>query len=543
MGVTVKIGNKRVQTSSYRVSESSMPLAGGDSSGGVGTIEVEAKTLLYSPSGMNLEEPISLVDTARGSTLGTIREVSDSRSSATGFSVTANNRLGEFNIEAQVLPYNGTLEAAFRYYCSLANIDTGILVDPSLASRPVAFPGWSGNLWSNMKQMAVAIGADLNLISGNVVLRPVRAFEAVRRREVDISAKASGLDLARKQEVIWYSTSYVARGLIYPAGGFRTDITPLSVKAGETQEYTLDASRDVSASIFSVEQPIAVASVAPDYQAASVYTAIGDDNIVIQPAQWRDYGGRVSVRVGDDTRSLVVSITGPTGLRQANGNPMQTFRLALSADSSNSTYQTLRIVGRHISIKENSLILPTGVPDFKTGQEFAPTIDNQFLTSLEAAYSAGTRGARRYSGRRLSISGSVSALNKRGQRGTANYPPYSYVQGLWGNRTYGNVPPRTATPRPTYGTIQQQFYDSVQDTFDNQIYGNAPGARIWDSGSSRWYRIRQATTEWNDLSIEADDDLTNGDIQTAYSGLTYGAVETSKYSGLTYSKANLKGIA
>lgn len=543
MGVSITVGGRRVQSASYRVSESSMPLAGGDSSGAVGSIEATVAQLPMLPSPMNLEEPISLIDTARGSTLGTIREVSLSESDAAPYSLTANNRLGEFNIEAQVLPFTGTLENAFRYYCSIANIDTGIVIDAALASRSVNFPGWSGNLWNHMKMMATAISADLNLISGNVVLRPVRVFEAVRNREVEISSQASGLDLARRQEVIWYATTYVPNGLIYPAGGYRSDITPLSVSAGETQEYVLDSSRDVSSSIFSIQQPTPQLSVAPDYQATSVYTVIGDDNIVIPPQQWLDYGGRVTVAIGEDTRSLVVTLTGASGLFQANGEPMQNFRLALSSDSSSGTYQTLRIVGQHISIQQNSIILPTGVPDFKTGQDFAPTIDNPFLNTLDIAYSAGVRGARRYAGRRLTISGEVSALNRRGQTGTANYPPYSYAQSLWSGRTYGNVPPQTTVPRPTYGQIQEQFYASVQDTFDNQIYGNAPGARMWDPDTSRWYRIRNATTEWNSLSIDADDDLTNGDIQGAYASMTYGQVQAMKYNGLTYHKSNLRGIA
>lgn len=542
MGVSLTVGGKRVHAVSYSVNESSTPLAGGDSSGGVGTIEAQLTDLPMHPAGMNLDESISLIDTARGITAGTVREVGNSHTDGARYSVTANTRLGEFTIETQVSPFAGTLDGAFRYYCSLANIDQNITVDSALASRSVSFPGWYGNLWQHMKMMATAVQADLNLISGNVVLRPVRRFEAIRNREIDIVAGASGIDLARKQEVIWYKNTYVPRGLIYPSGGYRSDITPLNVAAGETQEYTLDTSRDVNSSIFSIEQPVAQLSVGPNDYANSVYTVIGDDNIVIPPAQWAAFGGRVSARIAEDTRAIIVTLTGATGLFTATGDAMRTFRLALSSDTSEGTYQTLRIVGQHIAIQQNSLILPTGVPDFRTGQEFAPTIDNPFLNKLEDAYSAGVRGARRYAGRRLTVSGGVSALNKRGQTGTANYPPYSYAQGLWGNRTYGTVPPMTA-PRPTYAAVQAEFYATVQDGFDNQIFGNGPGARYWDPQSSRWYRVREATVEWNSLSINADDDLTNGDIQSSYSGLTYAGVQSMKYAGLTYHKSNLKGIA
>lgn len=541
MGVIARVAGRRIHTTQYTVNESSTPLAGGDSSGAIGTIDIETPRLPFSPIGLNAEEEISLVDTRLGSTLGRIREVGHSRTDASGFSIMASNRLGEFNIETQAQPFTGTLENAFRYYCSIANIDTGILVDPALASRPVNFPGWNGNLWNHMKMMATGISADLNLISDNVVLRPVRLFDAVRNRDIDSQASISSTDLALKQEVIWYPTKYVASGLIYPAGGWRDDITPLSVTAGETVDIVLDESKDVFSSIFSIDQPVPQIFVSREESSSSVYSVVGDDGLPIPPAQWADYGGRLSVSIGPDTRSLVVSITGPTGLFQANGQPMKTFRIGISSgESASDTYSTLRIVGRHLDTRPESLILPTGVPDFRTGQEFAPTIDNPFLNTLESAFSAGVRGARRYAGRRMTISASVSSLNRRGDKGTANYPPYSYVQALWGSLTYSGV--KTLNLGKTYGDVQAEFYAAVQDNFDNQVFGNAPGARYWDQPTGRFYRVRNATTTWAGMEIEGDDDLTNGDVQAFFQGQTYAQVQ-SHYAGQSYYKVNVRGLA
>lgn len=541
MGVELRIAGRRVHSSSYRVNESSTPLAGGDSSGAVGTIEAEISKLPFAPIGLNVEEPLSIIDTRLGSTVGTIREVSHSRTQSAGYSIMASNRLGEFNIEAQVQPFTGRLEDAFRYYCSLANITTGIVVDSALANRQVNFLGWNGNLWNHMKMMATAISADLNLISNNVVLRPVRLFDAIRNREIDSAATISSTDLARKQEVVWYPSTYVNRGLVYPSGGWRSDINPLSVNAGETTEVTLDTSKDVFASIFSIEQPVAQSFVSQYHDTSSVYSVVGDDGLPIPPAQWQDYGGRLSVAISPDTQSLVVTLTGATGLFQANGEAMKTFRIGIaSGTSSSDTYSTLRIVGRYISTRSQSIILPTGVPDFRTGQEFAPTIDNPFLNTLESAYSAGIRGARRYAGRRMSITASVSAINRRGQTGTANYPPYSYAQGLWGGLTYAAV--KTINATKDYAQVKADFYAGVQDSFDNQVFGNAPGARFWDQATGRYYRVRSANTSWNEMQIEGDDDLTNGDVQKAFQGLTYAQVKT-RFSGQTYYKANVRGLA
>ena len=140
----------------------------------------------------------------------------------------------------------------------------------------------------------------------------------------------------------------------------------------------------------------------------------------------------------------------------------------------------------------------------------------------------------------MSISASVSRLNRRGQTGTANYPPYSYAQGLWGALTYAGVQALNA-PK-SYATIRAEFYAAVQDSFDNQVFGNAPGARFWDQSTGRYYRVRSATTSWSDMNIEADDDLTNGDVQNAFQGMTYAQVGT-RFTGQTYYKANVRGLA
>lgn len=134
MGVLVKIDGKIVQGSTYRITESSMPLAGGDSSGAVGTISLNMREQDGSP--LMLEKSIEFVDTNRGSTVGTVREVQEARAAEMPWNITADTRLGDFNIEVQAQPFSGRLEAGFRYYCALANIDSGIIVDPLIADGP-----------------------------------------------------------------------------------------------------------------------------------------------------------------------------------------------------------------------------------------------------------------------------------------------------------------------------------------------------------------------------------------------------------------------
>lgn len=533
MGVLVKIDGKIVEGGSYRISEASMPLAGGDSSGAVGTINIDMREKDGSP--VQLEKTIEFIDTSRGSTVGTVRTLDHNRGAAFPWKVVADTRLGDFNIEVQAQPFTGTLENGFRYYCSLANIDSGIIVDPSFASRPVNFIGWNGNLWSHMKMLAIGVGADLNVISSNVVLRPVRAFTALARRDIDSNVSYDGRQLALKQEVVWYETEHVQNGLVYPPGGWNRDVRILSVNAGDTTEITLDT----DSSITSIAQPVCLAVVPPEHDSSSVYTVVGDDNIVIQPAQWADYGGKLSVAISPDTRKLIVTMTGASGLHQINGSPMKTFRIALTAGTSESTYSTLRIVGDSIRLNQSSIAIPTGVEAWRTGQEFAPTIDNPFLNTLSEAYSAGTRGARRHSGKNVSMSATVTAVNKRGERGTANYPPYDKFQELVQGQTYAQLD--AAEAGNTYDGLQADLFELVQDDFDNQVFGNINGARMYDKSSGRWFRVREATTQWGDMAVQSDDDITWDDMQDRFSDMTYDQFD-AHYSGLSYLEADLMGI-
>lgn len=533
MGVLVKIDGKIVQGSTYRITESSMPLAGGDSSGAVGTISLNMREQDGSP--LMLEKSIEFVDTNRGSTVGTVREVQEARAAEMPWNITADTRLGDFNIEVQAQPFSGRLEAGFRYYCALANIDSGIIVDPLIADRPVNFIGWNGNLWAHMKMMATGLGADLNVVSNNVVLRPVRLFTALSNREVDAQVSYTGKQLALKQEVVWYGTEHKPNGLIYPPGGWTREVRILSVNAGETVETVVDT----DSSITSIQQPVCLAVVPPEHASSSVYTVVGDDNIVIQPAQWAAYGGSLSVTISEDTRQLIVKIVGASGIYQINGNPMKTYRIALTAGTSDSTYSTLRIVGDSVALNKASITIPTGVEPWRTGQEFAPTIDNPFLNNLDDAYSAGTRGASRHSGKVVTMSANVTAVNRRGERGTANYPPYSQVQAMWDAETYGSV--KAINAGKTYGDMKEELYESVQDDFDNQVFGNVNGARMHDYKSGRWYRVRDATTEWGQMSVECDSDITFGDVKDGFIGMSYGQVKTH-FSGKTYFEANLVGL-
>lgn len=553
MGVKAIVGGRNYECIGYSVQEESTPLDAGDSTGAVGTITLTLALpdpalvstdpfWLYGPE-YAVGESVRLSDTRKGFTLGTITACSRDDSSAE-VTLVCSSRLGElnvFNVNAQ--PFVGTLQGAFEYYLGLANISADLLVDDSIASRSVVFPGFTGDLWFRLKQMAVAQDCDLSLVSGVILLRPVRARIAERGRDISRSSDVGQGSLAQTVEVYWYDSQAITNGLVYPAGGWTPEVEVLNVNAGETAEYQLE----LSASLSAIDAPEMLTFVEQEHSSSSVYTVVADDGLPVGPALWEDNGGSVTVTLNPDTTTLTVSLTGATGIPVATGGYSKSFSLALASDTSGSRYSTLRIVGTGVSYVRNLKTFRTGVPASRTATVVGETIDNPFLTDLATVNRAGVHAAKRWTGLVPTLSGSVSAINRRGDSGVASYPSYESVMDALdaelGAPTYGDVKTWLTVTQglATYGDVRTYWFGTVQDDFANQVFGNVAGARVWDKTRRRWYRIRSASLTPGGISFDsADDDLLYSDMVDAYSGMTYGDVISLK-PNMNYQQVYLAG--
>lgn len=545
MGFKVEIGGVSYEMESFNVSEASTPLSSDDSRGEVGTISLSLKrpdpfltsasnNLFAKGAHLLLGESVRLTDSKKGFTLGTVKTISDN--SGALVNVTAESRIGLLNVyDIQAQPFIGRLDDLFDYYMSLAGITTDVFIDPSIAATSVVFPGWFGELWFNLKRLAASIGAEISLVSGIILLRPVRTREAIRGRDVSRSFNAGGGQLAQSVEVVRYDNQQITNQLVYPIGGWNEEVAVINVNAGEYVEQVLE----LSASVSSIQQPVMQTFVAKDYSASSVFTVVGDDGLPIPVAQWNDNGGSLSVAINDDTISLTVKIQAPTNITNQDGDPISVYSISLSSDDSAGRYSTLRIVGSGVAFNKTTFTFPTGLTAQQTATKVGVTIDNPFLSSLQEVYNAGTKAAKRYTGSDLNISGDVISVNRLGDSGSATYPTYSFVQTQHVGKTYAQV--QTTYSGQLYSDIQSDLFDLVQNDFENQVFGNVAGARVWDSTSKRYYRIREATLNPGTISFSAEDDLLYSDMQTFHTGSTYANLQT-KYSGRTYFKVNLMGM-
>lgn len=532
MGVRVTIAGKIYEAENYSVEEDSTPTSSDDSTGSVGTISfdfvgIENPLLLQG-------EEVYLADSRKGSTLGFVSSINETDNGRV--SIQCQSRLGRLNIfGVQAQPYVGTLGGAFRYYAELAGQIADVLVDEAIEHDPVSFPGWHGELWYNLKQLASSQGCEVALVSGVILLRPLRTRYAVDHRNVARNRSYGGGTLAKAVEVVCYNNTPITNQLVYPPEGWTPETEVITVGAGEEIERTLE----LSASISSFQAPVMQTFVAQNYNASSVYTIVGDDGLPIQPTQWADYGGRLEISIGEDTTSLDIKFRGAEGIISAKGEPISTFSLALGADFTGNRYSTLRIVGTGVRFRKETIRVRTLVPDQLTGTEVGITIDNPFISNLDQAYQAGVRAAKVYAGEGISIGGEVTSINRLGDSGSVAYPAYSYDQSQHAGRTYAQV--ATANAGKRYSQIQDTYFELVRNQFDNQLFGNVGGVRVWDRKTLRWYRVRRGGITPATISFDAEDDLVYGDLQGLYNGSSYDDV-SSYFVGDSYTIRDRRGM-
>lgn len=548
-----------LQASNFTVEEAATPLTAGDSSGQVGTFSLvfpvpdpSLNTTRATPwrllrtigESVFIGTEVRIEDPRKGFTLGKVTGSTLSQDGGT-LSLTGPSRLGSLNVFGiQAQPYVGTLSGAFTYYLSLANISTDFFIDPAIASRPVVFPGWTGELWYYLKLMTSAIDCDISLVSGVILLREIRKRVATSGRNINRSLTTGGGTLAQAVEIYQYNNQPITDSLVYPPRGWTPEVDVLNVNAGEEQEYTLE----LSSSLVSIQDPVMQTFVAEDYSTSSVYTIVADDGLPVDPDMWSLNGGSLSVEISPDTSHLIVKLRGATGIPTTSGVAATNFSVALGSDTTGNRYSTLRIVGTGVRFEKSKITLRTGVTASQTATEVGVTIDNPFISTADDAYRAGTRAAKEFTGTSMSLSGTVTAINRRGDSGQATYPTYAQIQSalvtaLGGAPTYAQVQNYyTVTLGLTsYQAVQDYWFNYFRNDDVNQVFGNVQGARIYDSRSRKWYRIRQGTLRPEDIGIgSADDDLTHGDIQGTYSGKTYGQVQTI-LSGLSYRQVEMAG--
>lgn len=348
------------------------------------------------------------------------------------------------------------------------------LVTHDLDSRLFTVPAWNKMVWSGLRQWLSANELDLLWIDGELHLMPMRTRAIYLQ---DLSAEYGlSLDadsLAKRVDVNIYHRTSFSRGLVYPVKDSlypdaeqtfgEPGFTTISVEAGQTVETTLQLGAEVE----SIRQPVMVTAiptadgqpnVTPAAYPNGIYMIVGNDNKRIMPAQWRDMGGGLSVKLNDDHRSVTVTLSG------MNYSELSPYRIAESDDKND--YCGLFLMadnGQYVDIE--TMRFSTGVG---AKSDDVVSIDNPSITDATQAIRAAQAAADKATGHALTLTWSGP----------------DPVRSSWGDRV-------------------------------RQAFGRIPGVRFLLRG--HWWRADSASFGDNGVvSVSADRDTSLADLQVRY---------------------------
>ena len=501
--------------SEYSSTEDATTIDPSNYNGGFGQLTVSA--LAAQDSKMAQGKILRLSDSSNGKTTGIVRQVAATDKSVT---FTGDSVLGLFNTFHTVGPQIGTLEQAINAYCDVVGISNIVEVNGEyreavnfpwapLKDLPVKYPGFVGNVWDNIKRIMAAEQIEMALVYDKIVVRPLRTLQANLDRSVSISENVNTQSTAKSVEVYYYPTEVITQGEVFPVQG--EDPSILQVDVGETREFTLN----LTASLTSVNQPVAMYTVEnrPYNYTSGVYAVAGNDGLPIPPDQWLAQGGQLSVRIGDDSSTLIVTVTGASNVALAP------YRIAMSSGASNF-YNSLHITGQGTRYTEEMITLTTGATSATTGEEVGATISNPFIQTLAQAYTAGMRASGTYAGPVYSVSGTALNINRAGGNRDEIRATFEDYNRWWGSTHPGETQFanfNAAWNGQTFAQFNAFWDERMANLFTNQAFGNAVGARVRTDDA--FFRIDTATITPRDINFSASLDTliddynnVNGDI-------------------------------
>lgn len=251
------------------------------------------------------------------------------------------------------------------------------------------------------------------------------------------------------------------KALLYPPMGFDLTQPPeaFTVNANEVARFQIELG--VSAKTVVQPQPIkriADVMLVPD---SSVYVITGQDTLPVSPKAWRQYGGRITVKINPDTVTATVTIRG------ASLPFLSPFTIGW--DDGGTTFGGLFLVGTGVGIWKRTISIDTGLTGDDVADDTSAAIDNPFMQSREQAWDAAH-----------------GALVRR----------------------LGNF------QRATLSLTGVDGIDGVDAQRPESALGRLAGARVWFDGG--YYRVRSASISATGIEATCEQDTTFGDHAAAF---------------------------
>jgi hypothetical protein len=477
----------------YSYTEGSTPLVPGDESGAIGDMSIDvvdcnnSSILLY-------KDEFFLQDRLHGSVVGNIENVTLNNDQVT---MGGRSLLALLNVERTAQPQTGSIEDILDYLFSLVGITGSIVYDESLPATIINSPGYQGDLWVFVKQLASANDFEVTVIRNFIVVRPVRQRVIDASNLIDQNIQIQDIELAREFDVAYYNYSTETDFLVFPKGGWTPDVPVYQVEANETVEFEVD----LEFFLTSVQQPTVQDLVTKEYDIASVYSVSGNDNLPVPAAQWTSFGGDMSFEILGSGNRLKITITGP--------DFPELSPYSISVSDGSTSYSTLRVVGTGLNFHRELYTEKTGLTAVDTPNEKGTEIDNPAIDTLEDAKKYALFGRRLYALPRQTFSTSSRTFPRlEGSVPFFFYPTFAdFNSSVNAEYSFNNF-------NSDYSGITfDQFTTDVLNTVP-QGFGEVSGSRV--KLADAFYRVRNVTITPDVISIDAEYDTLFSDLISVF---------------------------
>ena len=480
----------------YSYTEGSTPLVPGDESGAIGDMSIDvvdcnnSSILLY-------KDEFFLQDRLHGSVVGNIENVTLNIDQVT---MGGRSLLAQLNVERIAEPRSGTIEQVLDYIFGLVGITGSIVYDESLPATVIRTPGYEGDLWVFVKQLASANDFEVTVIRNFIVVRPVRQRVIDASNLIDQNIQIQDIELAREFDVAYYNYSVETDFLVFPKGGWTPDVPVYQVEANETVEFEVD----LEFFLTSIVQPAVQDNVDKEYAGpSSVYSASGNDGLPVSANFWNDFGGDMSFEILGTGNRIKIIITGP--------DFPELSPYSISVNDGSTSYSTLRVVGTGMNFHRELYTEKTGLTPSDTPNEKGTEIDNPAIDTLQDAKEYALFGRRLYALPKQTFSTSSRTFPRlEGSVPFFFYPTFAdFNSSVNAEYSFNNF-------NSDYSGITfDQFTTQVLNTVP-QGFGEVSGSRV--KLADAFYRVRNVTITPDAISIDTEYDTLFSDLISVFRG-------------------------
>lgn len=513
----------------YSVQEEAMPLSPAQTS--TGAMQITANKVFRPETTKELRKPLVIEDDERGIVRGTVKTISVTDSQAT---LTADSDIMGLNKWVTLRSFYGPLNEWINVLMRAADFSMDVSIDESIKNLSIKAPGFRGNSWDRLRQLASLYRFDVSQVSNKLRIRPMRSIEAYRNWESTNSYTIDASNPVEQVRVYWYPIDYGWHKKVFLEGLDDQDSSVITVEADAVVQQTFTA----RASLLEVNNPIAV-----DWYnrywggdgTVGSYTITGNDGLPIPAKMWKDMGGQVTCRVLDDPTQVEVTVVG------CSANWLSPFTLSVSSGEG-KMYNTLMITGSGFTWgKKQEVTMRTGAPHSATAEDNTQEFDSTLVTSESMAYDTALRMSAAAVGGVPNVQATARLINRPDDRKGNTVVTIRRMTEILGPQAMWEL-----TMNANGQTFQQVGdYLLAQTALDleNQSFGQAVGARM--KRAEGYYRVATTTTGPDSIQYTLEADTTIGDLAAHHraAGVSTFRNLNNEWYGLTFGDVSIRPLS